>query len=51
MLIVKLPEQSWFGDFQILLNLESTFQLEAGKPNEKAKLSQEGMVQIYKLKG
>ena len=24
MLIVKLPECSWFGDYQILLNLESS---------------------------
>ena len=24
-LIVHLPEQSWYGDFQIMLNEESTF--------------------------
>lgn len=25
MLILHLPEQSWYGDFQIILNRESTF--------------------------
>ena len=29
--ITKLPEQSWYGDFQILLEEQATFQLEAGK--------------------
>lgn len=28
--VVTLPEQSWFGDFQVLLDVESSFQLEAG---------------------
>lgn len=34
--VVTLPEQSWYGDFQILLNLESSFSLEAGVRKRKA---------------
>ena len=37
MQIVKLPTCSWYGDFQILLNFESTFQLEAGKGEKGSK--------------
>ena len=47
MLIVKLPEKSWYGDFQILLDVDSTFQLEAdNKPKSKIK----DMTQIHLLK-
>ena len=30
--IVRLPEGSWYGDHSILLDLESPFELRAGKP-------------------
>ena len=31
LLIARLPECSWYGDYQILLDLESTLEMEAGK--------------------
>ena len=31
LLIVRLVEKSWYGDAQILLNINSPFQLEAGE--------------------
>jgi signal-transduction protein with cAMP-binding, CBS, and nucleotidyltransferase domain len=34
-LLVTLPEKSWFGDYQILLDLSSTFQLVAGAKSRK----------------
>ena len=46
MLILHLPEQSWYGDFQIFLQRESVLQLEAGQPDPDS-----NFVQVYKLKG
>ena len=46
MLILHLPEQSWYGDFQIFLQRESVLQLEAGQPEPDTHF-----VQVYKLKG
>ena len=40
MMILHLPEQSWYGDFQILLKRESSFQLEAGQPNANSTTAQ-----------
>ena len=51
MLIVYLPEQSWFGDYQILLKRETTFQVEAGEPNKDKSTSHNHFVQVYKMNG
>ena len=32
MVIVRLREGSWYGDFQVLMDCESSFELEAHKP-------------------
>ena len=34
-IVVRLPRRSWYGEFQILLNLDSSFQLEAGEVSRK----------------
>lgn len=47
-LIVTLPKQSWYGDFQIILDLDMSLQLEAGKSGNSKK--NKGYVQLYKLK-
>ena len=38
MLIVRLSEGSWYGDFQILTEHASSFQLEAGSPAKYSNL-------------
>ena len=48
--IVNLPVCSWYGDFQILLDLESSFQLEAGSSKKNSSYGA-NIVQVYKLKG
>lgn len=50
LLIAKLPECSWFGDFQILLDLKSSFQLEAGKVSKKMLTEGSKFVQVYKVR-
>lgn len=32
MVIVRLKEGSWYGDFQVLMDCESSFEVEAHKP-------------------
>lgn len=55
--VVTLPESSWYGDFQILLDLESSFTVEAGESNfEKNSHGRKNMVfkdfvHIYQLEG
>ena len=46
--IVNLPVRSWFGDYQIMLNLESSFQLEAGKSHKNSHYGKY-IVQVYKI--
>ena len=50
LLIARLPECSWFGDYQILLDLESTFEMEAGKLSKQDRENGANFIQIYKLK-
>ena len=47
-LLARLPERSWFGDYQIMLELECMLQLEAGKPN-RLNLKCPNYVHVYKL--
>ena len=49
--VVTLPTRSWYGDFQILLNIESTFQIEAGYAKKSKTNKVAGVLQIYKLNG
>ena len=49
-LIVKLKKQSWFGDFQIMLDLEMSFQLEAGEEDKKHN-RMAGYIQVYNVSG
>lgn len=42
--VVTLLEQSWYGDFQILLQMQSTFQLEAFIANKK---EDSHFIQVY----
>ena len=35
--VVQLPAQSWYGDFQIILNMKSTFELSSGVPMRRTK--------------
>ena len=54
LLVVRLPAKSWYGDAQILLNLVSSFQLEAGEINRKPNDKQgnvESYIHCYKLNG
>lgn len=51
MLVVKLPQRSWYGDFQILFNIESSFQLEAGEAKKSKENKIDGVLQLYKLNG
>ena len=54
---INLPRYSWYGDFQILLNLNSTFQMEAagcnrsnnGKTKDEAYNAKHNYVQVYRL--
>lgn len=53
-ILVRLHEQSWYGDFPILLDISSSFQLEAGKPPAQSKNASSGdtnskYVQVLKL--
>ena len=48
--VVQLKEGSWYGDYQILLNVKSTWQLEASKGIKKSKQVQHippGKVQVF----
>ena len=57
--LVKLFEKSWFGDFNIILDIPCAFQLEANNPKEilepeldkKQKNHFTNYVQIFKLSG
>ena len=44
-MVVGLSERSWYGDYQIMLNLESSFQLEAGSLNHN-----DQFVNVFKVK-
>ena len=46
--IVKLKEGSWFGDYQIMLNVRTMFELEAFRAPKKAKI-QTGKIHVFKL--
>ena len=48
--IVSLLESSWYGDFQILLDVESSFQLVAADYNHKDNPQFKGFVHILSLK-
>ena len=53
-LLVSLPKCSWFGDFQLLLKLDSTFQLIAGEPDTENKGAKDGcqdLIQTYSIDG
>ena len=54
--VCKLPTGSWFGDYQILLNLKNTWRLVAhikqkNKESYYDETADKNMVQIYSLKG
>ena len=50
--LASLPEQSWYGDFQILLDHQDSYELLARPPNQQ-KTTSPGLannaVQVYKL--
>ena len=55
MVIVRLREGSWYGDFQVLMDCDSSFELEAHKPIDVlSKLTKSedahSFIQVFKLK-
>lgn len=52
-MVVKLKEGSWFGDYQILLNVKSSFDLEAHEEKKSSKkrvhIIPPGKVQVFEL--
>lgn len=51
LLIARLFDHSWFGDYQILLEVESTFELEAGKVSRQNLEEGTNFIQVYKING
>ena len=54
MCIVRLREGSWYGEFQILLGVESNFELEASFPHDRhswypKREDYQNFIQIFKL--
>ena len=49
--VVTIPPGGWFGDYQILLNLRSSWDLEAGQKNKNEKISgiSDQQIQVFKL--
>ena len=54
--ICKLPRKSWYGDFNVFLNLKTVFRLQAYKPSRKRSIKKserfdDGKIHMYTIEG